>query len=55
MTVQAGDFANVEKELKIDTFPSVVAIEVEKKKVATLKGGFSEESLSAFLTDLSSG
>lgn len=36
-------------------FPAVVAISPNKSKVSTLKGSFSDEKLSDFLSDLMSG
>lgn len=36
-------------------FPAVVAISPNKSKVSTLKGSFSDDKLSDFLSDLMSG
>ena len=54
--LQAGDQLDIERQLNLGFgFPAVVAISPNKSKISILKGSFSEDKLSDFLSDLMSG
>ena len=54
--LQAGDQLDLERQLNLGFgFPAVIAVSPGKKRIATMRGSFSEDNLSTFLADVQLG